>query len=90
MSNPTHTGQIPTTLEGGPAVDAETVDISGGDHALRCRALYVGGTGNVVCRLIGSTADVTFSAVPVGTVLPISLKKVTQNGTTATLMVALK
>ena len=52
------------------------------------RGLYVGGAGNVA--LEGEDGEsVTFSAVPAGTVLPVSPAKVLSTGTTATLIVAL-
>lgn len=50
-------------------------------------ALYVGGTGNVIVTVGGS--DVTFSAVPVGTILPVRGTKV-KLATTATLIVWMK
>lgn len=52
------------------------------------RGLYVGGAGNVeVIMLAGNT--VIFSAVPVGTILPIRVTHVLAANTTATLIVAL-
>ena len=52
------------------------------------RGLYVGGAGNVA--LEGEDGEsVTFSAVPAGTILPVSPAKVLSTGTTATLIVAL-
>jgi hypothetical protein len=50
--------------------------------------IYVGGTGAVAVVTEGGTT-VTFSAVPVGTVLPIRTQKVL-DATTATLLVGLK
>ena len=52
--------------------------------------LYVGGAGNVAVTTIGGD-DVTFTAVPVGTVLPVQVLKVKSSGsgTTATLINAL-
>lgn len=52
------------------------------------RALYVGGVGDVTGVLLdGST--VLFSAVPVGTILPVQFKRVNATATTATLLVGL-
>jgi hypothetical protein len=68
-------------------VPSDTVPIS-------CRAIYVGGTGNLTVTLgpVGArTAAVTFNAVPVGTIIPIGGDEILINatGTTATLMTAL-
>lgn len=51
------------------------------------RALYIGGAGDVVVTMAGG-ATLTFSAVPVGTILPIQVTQV-KDATTATLVLAL-
>lgn len=53
-----------------------------------CRRLYVGGTGDVVVRLLDGSTPV-FKAVPVGTTLDIQFDQVLSTNTTATLMVGL-
>lgn len=50
--------------------------------------IYVGGAGNVTVVTEGGTT-VTFTAPPVGTILPIRTQKVT-TATTATLLIGLK
>lgn len=52
------------------------------------RAIYVGGTGDLVAVMLGGET-VTFSAIPVGTVLPIRVQQVKSTGTTASLIVNL-
>ena len=53
------------------------------------QALYVGGAGNVAVVTEGGTT-VTFTAPPVGTILPIRTKKVMATNTTATLLVGFR
>ena len=54
-----------------------------------CRALWVGGAGNVAVKAIDDTAAVTISGVAAGTVLPVACRYVMSTNTTATLIVAL-
>lgn len=71
---------------------AIAVDVSSTDHvfAAPCKALYVGGAGDIVCKLTDAAAtSVTFKAVPVGTILPVEIKTVVKTSTTATLMLGL-
>lgn len=52
-----------------------------------CRAIYVGGAGNVTVVMDGVAT--LFTAVPVGTILPVQATRVDATGTTATALVAL-
>jgi hypothetical protein len=52
-----------------------------------CKWLYVGGAGNITA-IVGGVA-VLFTAVPVGSLLPIAATRVNATATTATAMVAL-
>ena len=58
---------------------------------VNCRAIYVGGAGNVVvASKVGGTLT-TFTAPPVGSILPIELNEgIVDASTTATLLVALQ
>lgn len=51
--------------------------------------LFVGGAGAVAVRMFGSQTNVTFSAVPAGTLLPIQVDRVLSTGTDATAIVRL-
>ena len=48
--------------------------------------IYVGGAGNVAVQTIGGDT-VTFTAVPVGMILPVQVKRVMSTNTTATAIV---
>jgi hypothetical protein len=71
-----------------PAWDA--VAVTPGASALGdvTRGLYVGGAGDVEVTM-ASGNDVTFTAVPAGTVLPIRCTHVLSGSTTATTIIAL-
>ena len=51
------------------------------------RAIWVGGVGSVVAKMLDGTI-VTFTAVPAGTLLPIRAKAIVDTST-ATLMIAM-
>lgn len=72
-----------------PASSAFAVTPADSDLAKFTRALYVGGAGNLSLRLVGDSADVTFTAVPAGTTLPVRCKRVNSTNTTATSIVGL-
>lgn len=53
-----------------------------------CRGIYVGGAGNVT--IVTPSGDtLTFTAVPVGTILPVYARIIKATGTTATNLLAL-
>ncbi len=52
-------------------------------------ALWVGGVGDVAVRMYGNATNVTFTAVPAGSLLPISVDQVLSAGTSATNIVRL-
>lgn len=51
--------------------------------------LYVGGAGDVTVIPEGQSATVTFTSVPTGTILPVTVKQLMSTGTTATNIVGL-
>lgn len=57
---------------------------------VNCRAIYVGGAGNLTVKTTASATAVVFTAPPVGTILPIVIDGgFIMAATTATLLVAL-
>ncbi len=58
---------------------------------INCRAIYVGGAGNITISKDGTTAGILFTAPPVGAIIPVELNqgRIMATGTTATAMVAL-
>lgn len=70
------------------AENAAAVTPADSDLAVTARALYVGGAGDVVVYMVGSTTAITFAGVAAGTILPIRVDQV-RAATTATSIVAL-
>ena len=74
---------------GAPAVDAFAITPNDGtDLSNVTRYIYVGGAGAIALITVNGET-VTFSAVPVGTVLPIRAARVKATGTTATLLIGM-
>lgn len=75
-----------------PAAEALEVTPADSDlplvEASYTRALYIGIEGNVTVRMAGQENDVTFVAVPAGTMLPIRVSQV-RAATTASAIIAL-
>lgn len=72
-----------------PADNATAVTPSDStDLAYTSRALYVGGAGNIVVTMAGG-GDVTFAAVPAGSILPVRVTRVKSTSTTATSIINL-
>lgn len=63
---------------------SDTVDLVDGPTA----GLYVGGAGNIAA-IMADGNEVTFTALSIGVVHPISVKRVKLTGTTATLILAM-
>jgi hypothetical protein len=58
---------------------------------INCRAIYVGGAGNVAIKTNSGATAVTFTAPPVGTIIPVMIDRgmIMSTNTTATLLIAL-
>jgi len=75
-----------------PPINAKAITPADSDLDNFTRAIYIGGTGDLVVRVpgdLGDTGDITFSALPVGKTLTIVAKQIRSTGTTATNIVAL-
>lgn len=78
----------PSISPSAPATRGEAVTPHDVNELARVsRALYVGGAGDLKVTMAEGD-ELTFSAVPAGSVLPLRVKKVFSTGTTATLIVA--
>jgi hypothetical protein len=53
-----------------------------------CRALYVGGDGNI-SLVDGNAATIVFTGVTAGSILPVQTARINATGTTATSIIAL-
>ena len=53
-----------------------------------CRAIYVGGAGNIAL-VDGAGTTVTFTGVTAGSILPVQTARINATGTTAASLVAL-
>ena len=74
----------PNSFEYAAAITtSDTVSLTG-----VTRAVYVGGAGNITA-IMSNGDTVLFSAVPVGTVLPIRCTRINATATTATLLIAM-
>lgn len=73
-----------------PSIELASISTSDTvDLVKACRAIYVGGGGNINILAAGDSAPVLLSNVSAGTILPIRAKRVYATSTTATLLVAL-
>ena len=72
-----------------PAINAAAVTASDSTNLTSlCRALYIGGDGNVAA-VFPDDSVVTFSGLTAGSILPVRVKRVNATNTTATNIVAL-
>jgi hypothetical protein len=72
-----------------PVTRSVAVDYSGGDQNLGaglgpCQGIYVGGAGNLVCRLQNDSADTTFTGLLVGHVYHFAVAVIRQSGSSIT------
>ena len=81
-SNPVGASNMPAE-EAEAVTPSDTVSLT-----TRCRALYIGVSGDVALLVNQGSTIVTFKAVPVG-ILPVRCYRVNSTNTTATNIVAL-
>jgi len=78
-----------TASASAPAHGAVAVTPGNSTDIRPTRSLFVGGTGDVTVDMATEGTNVTFTAVPAGSILPIQVTRVYSTGTTATFIVAL-
>lgn len=76
------------SVDAGPARTAVAVTPSDTTTYGGCRALWVGGAGNLTLDFPDGSTNVVIQGVPAGTVIPVAPLRV-KAATTATLIVAL-
>lgn len=78
-------------VRSGPAEQSIAVNVSSSDQTLTTasRALYIGSGGNLTVRLVGDSADSTYSNLAAGTVYPLACSIIRTSGATASGIVAL-
>lgn len=70
-----------------PGANALSITPADVELAIRTRAVYVGGAGDLVVRMAGNDQVVTFAGVAAGSMLPIRVTEI-RLATTATGVVA--
>lgn len=67
--------------------DGATVSLAGGDFTVpdTVKAIVVAKAGDIVCRPVNASADITLTGWPAGATLPWHCSAIRQTGTTATL-----
>lgn len=87
MADPfiTRSKPMPSTIRNGATV----TPADGADLPTMAYGLWVGGAGTLTVTFLETGTNITLSAVPAGTYIPIAVKRVWATGTTATLIVAL-
>lgn len=77
----THSSALDSPARAGFAITPDDNDL-----AQTTRALYTGKGGTLVCILADDAAEVTFSSVPAGQILPLRIRRVKATGTTASMI----
>ena len=89
MANPVANSKPRPADSSGPSPSMAVVTPADGTVQL-FRGIYIGGTGDLTVIGMNDSTTTLFSAIPVGTFLPIAVKEVRSTGTTATLIVGLR
>ncbi len=72
-----------------PAESAVAVVPSDTVNMEKTRGLYVGSDAGNITAIMADGRTVLFSAIPIGTILPIQVTRVNSTATTSTLIIAL-
>jgi hypothetical protein len=73
-----------------PISSAATITPNNGTtFTTRCRAVFVGGAGNLTVDVADGGTNLAFNGLTAGTILPVRVKRVYATGTTATSLLCL-